>query len=131
MSNETLTTTTNWRLLPKHARVGDYKNLISPKYANQYNEYAFRVLMGDPYKYSTVLEFILDVLEKKDGWVKSLDLRIEARTVLYHDVVIASALKRLESIANIGRKWEAGVTYFRWYEKREGDELNQTAIDNF
>lgn len=131
MSTETLKT--NWQSMPKHAKVGDYKSIISHKYANQYDEYAFRVFTGEPYKYSTVLEFIVDFLEKKGAWVSEPDLRGEARSMSYHDIVIYSALERLRSLANIGSMWnkEKRTMEYRWYERQEGDDLNQSAIDNF
>lgn len=130
----TETSKTNWRSMPKHVKVGDYKNIISHKYANQYDEYAFRVLMGEPYKYSTVLEFMLDYLERRsDEWVPLTDIRFEARQALYHDIVVASGLKRLENLVNVGSQWnkEKRTMEFKWYKPHEGDVLAQEAVDNF
>jgi hypothetical protein len=126
-------THSNWRLFPKHATLGDLKKVISNKYAGRDGELAYTVLLGEPYQFSTVVDFMIDLLEKRNDWVKQSDIRFAAEASGYHRPVVFSGLKRLESISNIGRKWEDGSAWFRCYPEREDgfDELNQKAIDDF
>lgn len=123
MTSETQETTTkNWQSLPKHARVSDYKDIISPHYKSQYSQFAFRVLKGPAYKYSTVLEFILDFLERRGDWIRETDLRKEASNAMYHPIVIASALNRLKELTNIELRSEVGHVYYKWNDQhRERD----------
>ena len=115
--------------MPKHARIGDMLDVLHPKYRQCIGEFAFDMLDGEPWKYSTVMEYAETWLSNRD-WESEANIRIALEQENYHHKVIASALKRLNSVANIGTKRLYGQTWFKWYEEKEGDELSQKALDD-
>jgi hypothetical protein len=127
-------TNSNWRLRPKHATVGDYKDIISANYASQYHELAYRVFDTDePWKHSTVVEWMTDYLKKKGDWVRINDLKIDAISDGYHQAVVWSGIRRLEKTSNIGRKYDSATraAYLIWYPETPLDTLNQSALDEY
>lgn len=124
----------NWRLRPKHATVGDFKDIISKNYASQYHELAYQVFDDEPaWKYSTVVEWMTDYLEKKGDWVRITDLRVDAMSEGYHQSVVWSGIRRLEATSNIGRKYDSATrsAYLIWYPESAIDTLNQSALDEY
>lgn len=118
-------TNSNWRVMPKMARVSDLLPILGNKYKPLANELAYDVLEGPAYKYSTGVEFAETFLMTQGKPVSAYDVEFALNGEGYAPKVVRSVMERLKSIANIGyvnRK-------FIWYEPKEGDELSQRALD--
>lgn len=113
--------------MPKMARVSDLLPILGDKYKPLSNEYAYDVLEGPAYKYSTGVEFAETFLMTRRKPVSAYDVEFALNEEGYAPKVVRSVIERLKSVANIG--YVSGK--FIWYEPKEGDELNQKAIDEW
>ena len=80
---------------------------------------------------SSTLKRILEYLERHIGeW--TLQDRIEY-LMAQNDLHEWGVFKHLKLIANVGSQWnkEKRSMEYQWYERREGDDFTQEAIDNF
>lgn len=118
-------TNSNWRVMPKMARVRDLLPILGERYKQLSGEYAYDVLGGPAYKYSTGVEFAETFLMTEGKPVSAYDVEFALNSEGYAPKVVRSVMERLKSIANIG--YVKGK--FIWYEPKEGDALTQKALD--
>lgn len=80
---------------------------------------------------SSTLQRILEYLERHIGeWI--LQDRIEY-LMAQNDLHEWGVFKQLKLIANVGSQWnkEKRSMEYKWYERREGDDFTQKALDEF
>jgi len=81
-----------------------------------------------------IVDRIIAYLERNKGeWIFEDRLELLMNQANIGDVQAHSALRRVRSIVNIGSLWDKEKRRMRytWYEHKEGDELDQEALDNF
>lgn len=107
------------------ARVGDLLPVLGSKYAPLSDEYAYDVLGGPAYKYSTGAEFAETFLMTEGKPVSAYDVEFALNEEGYAPKVVRSVMERLKNTVNVG--YLSGK--FIWYEPKEGDEFAQQALD--
>lgn len=81
-----------------------------------------------------VVDRIVAYLERHAGeWVPEDRLEMLMSQAVISDQKAMSALRRVRSLANIGSIWngEKRCMVYRWYERKNTDDITQRALDEF